>query len=121
MLKFRRVAANVLIFIASTAALALILHTSARADDWNGPDKKQHFAISFVLGIASASAFPDRPALAVGLAMTPGLIKELSDAQKGGSGFSGKDLAWDLAGAALGVAGTRWMIKRNGISYRTEF
>lgn len=86
-------------------------------------DKKMHAGVSFVLGMAAAHQFPDRPVLAWGVAMTPGLLKELSD--KSGTGFSGKDIAANAIGAALGVATTNWLISRsNGttvVAYRTEF
>lgn len=86
-------------------------------------DKKMHAGVSFLLGMAAAHQFPDRPVLAWGIAMVPGLLKEVSD--KGGTGFDTKDLAANAIGAALGVATTNWLISRsNGttvVAYRTEF
>jgi hypothetical protein len=57
--------------------------------------------------------------------MIPGVLKELSDSSKGGSGFSGKDLVADAVGAALGVYTGGWLLSRSQgktmLSYRTEF
>jgi uncharacterized protein YfiM (DUF2279 family) len=121
------------------ATLFLCLALSAHADDhkppvpvtpsctdcWNGADKKQHFAVSFVLGIATANQWPDNKPLSIGVAMIPGIAKEISDSQKGGSGFSGKDIAWDFLGALTGVYGTHWVLRRSGgtnkVAYATEF
>lgn len=124
---------NVAVTIAAAAAFALVLHGTAHADSglhaspssesWTGTDKRIHFAVSFVAGVAAANALPNEPVKAFGYAMIPGTIKEVLDAS--GSGFSYKDMAADALGAALGVAGTHWLIKRaNGttvVAYHTAF
>ena len=108
------------------ASLCLAASLSAHADDtWTGADKKLHFAVSFMAGVATANQWPDNKPLAIGVAMLPGLVKEAMDAQKGGSGFSGKDLVADALGAVAGVYTTHWLIARqNGqtvVAYRAEF
>lgn len=94
-------------------------------DSWTGPDKKLHFGVSFVFGFAAGSQWPDNKPLAIGVAMIPGVIKEASDAQKGGSGWSNKDLVWDAIGAMSGVYSAHWLVqyrdKKPMLSYRTEF
>jgi hypothetical protein len=101
------------------AALAAFF-TSAHSIE---KDKQMHAGVSFFLGMAAAHQLPDRPVLAWGIAMVPGLIKEVSDRK--GTGFDGKDLLANGIGAALGVATTHWILSRsNGttvVAYRTEF
>jgi hypothetical protein len=86
-------------------------------------DKKMHLGVSFALGFALANQWPNEPLRAWGVAMVPGLLKEVSD--RGSTGFDGKDLAANAIGAALGVATGRWLVMRsNGttvVAYRTEF
>lgn len=107
------------------AATALIcLSTCAVAQDsWNGSDKKLHFGVSFVLGVATANQWPNEPLKAWGVAMVPGVLKEVSD--RSTTGFSGKDLVVDAIGAALGVATGRFMVSRREgktvVSYYQEF
>lgn len=77
------------------------------ADRWVAEDKAQHMALSFAAtGMAYgagrlAMSPPDARATAAGLALALGLGKEIADTRSGG-GFSLKDLAWDIAGIALG-------------------
>jgi hypothetical protein len=86
-------------------------------------DTKSHLGVSFVLGYAMANQFPNEPLKAWGIAMVPGVLKEISD--RSSTGFDKKDLLADAIGAALGVATGRWMVMRsNGatvVAYRTEF
>ncbi len=91
-------------------------HAPAQAaDDWNGADKAKHFAVSAVLGTASAMHFENKWT-AFGVAMIPGVLKEITD-----SHFSSKDLAADALGAALGVQLGHWIVTRNGVGYRAAF
>lgn len=85
------------------AALLLSSASMAHADDWRGPDKAKHLQVSFAAGLLASLPTNDA-GKAFALAMAPGLLKELHDARRGGSGFSGKDLAADALGAGLGVA-----------------
>lgn len=105
------------LMLAAAAALCAALPAHAggsSADTWGGADKKMHFGISATLGFAAINQWPNEPLKAFGWALLPGLLKELSDAQKGGSGFSGKDLAADALGAAVGVGLGSWLIVRQG-------
>ena len=111
--------------IAATLALSSI--TATAQDSWTGQDKAMHFGVSYVLGIAAGNQWP-RPNdrwKAIGIATIPGLLKEFSDSSKGGSGFSGKDLVWDVIGATAGVYSAHWLIGRQdgkvALMYRTEF
>ena len=101
-----------LTFIVASPALA--------ADDWNGADKGKHFAVSALLGTASAMHFEDKW-VAFGVAMIPGVLKEIADSSRDNGHFSGKDLAADALGAALGVQLGHWIVTRNGIGYRAAF
>lgn len=76
-----------------------------RADHWFGGDKVKHFLVSaFTQSVAYSAlqaAGADRtPALVGATAATlgVGIGKELVDRRSGGRA-SGRDLAWDLAGA----------------------
>lgn len=94
-------------------------------DSWSGPDKKLHFAFSAVVGFAAVNQWPDNKPKAFLVAMAPGLLKEIMDAQRGGTGFSGKDLTADALGAAFGVYTGGWLISRNQgttkVAYATAF
>ncbi|MTH45801.1 YfiM family lipoprotein [Intestinirhabdus alba] len=80
-------------------------------DGWRGQDKAQHFIASAMLSAAGneharhQDLSRDRSA-AVGLmfSISLGASKELWDSRPAGSGWSWKDLAWDVAGAAAGYA-----------------
>lgn len=93
------------------------------ADSWSGSDKKMHIGVSYVLGVAAGSQWPDNKPLAFGMAMIPGVLKELSD--KSTTGFSTKDLVADAIGVALGITTAHFLItRRDGntvVAYRTEF
>jgi uncharacterized protein YfiM (DUF2279 family) len=78
-------------------------------DPWLGEDKLRHFAMSFA---ATAFAYagartavePGHARLAAGAAATAaGVTKEIHDARAGGR-FSLRDLTWNIAGVALGLA-----------------
>ena len=81
--------------------------TGAAADRWLAEDKVQHFAASFAATVMAygGARFVVDPgparAAAAGVAVLLGVGKEALDAGRGGP-FSFKDLAWDVAGVALG-------------------
>jgi len=104
------------------ASLALLATTApARAsDDWNGPDKAKHVAVSAVFGTLSAMHFENKWT-AFGVAMIPGMAKEIYDSGRANNHFSGKDLAADALGAALGVQLGHWIVTRNGVAYQAAF
>ncbi|YCI83430.1 YfiM family lipoprotein [Enterobacteriaceae bacterium] len=80
-------------------------------DAWSGQDKAQHFIGSAMLAAAGNDVAQhqgisrDRSA-AFGFmfAVSLGASKELWDSRPAGSGWSWKDLAWDVAGATTGYA-----------------
>ncbi|WP_075181617.1 YfiM family lipoprotein [Pantoea sp. 1.19] len=80
-------------------------------DRWTGKDKAQHFIASAVIA-AAAIEYGDRQhwsrakSNSVGLmfSVSLGAAKELYDSRPAGSGWSWKDFAWDIAGAATGFA-----------------
>lgn len=86
-------------------AVSLLFTTcSAKADEWTGPDKQEHFGGSAVVGMLLKAKFDKlSTAQAVGIALIPGVAKELYDSRKGGSGFSYKDMVYNAAGAYVGV------------------
>lgn len=105
------------------AALTLLLtscstfRTSVDQDDlWWATDKAQHLSLSAATALGTtwttrAAGAPTWSSAAAGLTFTlaGGLLKELWDATgPDGSGWSWKDLAFDLAGATAGTcAGTQ--------------
>ena len=107
------------------AASMLLPNLAIAQDKWSGADKKMHFGVSAVLGFAAVNQWPDDKPKAFMVAMIPGLLKEVSDAQKGGTGFSGKDLVANALGAAVGVYAGGWMISRRDgatvVAYQTLF
>ncbi|MEM6161976.1 YfiM family lipoprotein [Erwinia sp. P6884] len=85
--------------------------THMAGDKWTGPDKAQHFiASAFVAASGNAwgeqQGWRDRHSGSFGLmfSITLGVAKELYDSREAGSGWSWKDLSWDVAGAATGYA-----------------
>lgn len=98
---------------------ALALPLQARAadpDPWFGRDKALHFGISAALAgsgyAAGALIFPEHrtaPFLTgAGLSLTLGVGKEVLD-HLSGRRFSARDLVWDVAGTAVGLA-VAWAI-----------
>lgn len=78
-------------------------------DRWLAEDKLRHFALSFAateMTYGGARLILDHDAAlpaAAATALALGIAKELRD-QRAGGPFSLRDLAWDLAGVAAGVA-----------------
>lgn len=101
-----------------TLASALLISTPALAND--DSDKFKHAAVSFALGTASGAFFENKWT-AFGVAMIPGLVKEISDSQKSNNHFSGKDMAANALGAALGVQFGHWIITSRGLTFRSTF
>lgn len=105
------------------ALILALLATQANADEWTGSDKTLHLGVSFVVGFAAGNQWPNNKPLAFGVAMIPGVLKEISDRKT--TGFSGKDLVADAVGAALGVYTAHWILTRNQgktiVAYQTEF
>lgn len=87
----------------------------ADPDPWLGPDKALHFAFSAgiaAIGYGGTALFTEergvRIAVGAGLALTAGIGKELLDLAVFGRA-SWKDLAWDVAGTAVGVV-LSWLV-----------
>lgn len=78
-------------------------------DSWHGQDKAQHFMASAMLAAAGNEygqhqGWSKARSANFGLlfSVSLGASKELWDSRAAGSGWSWKDFAWDLAGAATG-------------------
>ena len=107
--------------LALLASLAAPAHACGPYhDSWSGSDKAAHFGVSAALGVG-ASRLTDDTATAVGLALIPGLAKELYDAGQDCNRFSWRDMGWNVAGAVLGVGGGYWMLGPSGVSWRMGF
>ncbi len=103
-------------------ALCLALSGSARADEWTGPDKTVHFAVSASIAAGLGVTVhhftgSTGDAVSSGLvgALLAGVAKELLDLAGLGTP-SWKDLAWDALGAATGAIFTllwsKWVAPR---------
>ncbi|MBJ3817016.1 YfiM family lipoprotein [Shimwellia pseudoproteus] len=86
-------------------------------DQWYGQDKAQHFIASAMLSAAGNEygqhqGWSNDRSATFGLMFSIGLgiTKEAWDSRAAGSGWSWKDLAWDVAGAATGY--TVWQLAR---------
>lgn len=103
----------------------LVLCTETKAQAYSKEGGKEHVIVSAALGLGCANVFQDSWGKAWGCAMMPGVLKELIDSRQPGNKFSGSDLAFDAIGAAIGVTGGRWLIRRHEgtttVSYRMEF
>jgi putative lipoprotein len=80
-------------------------------DRWTGQDKAKHFVASASIAAATTAVVnrqdPDTHRdlpIAVGVTLSFGVGKEAYDLNVGGTGWSWKDLAWDLLGALTGYA-----------------
>lgn len=74
----------------------------------------EHFAVSALIGIWSAAQIEkESPLKAFGIAMVPGVLKEVIDATQKNNHFSGRDLAYDALGAAVGVGVGRYLLVRS--------
>lgn len=95
-------------------------------DSWSGQDKAQHFIASAMLSAAGSAMLSaagneysqhqgmsrDRSAMfGLMFSVSLGASKELWDSRPEGSGWSWKDLAWDVAGASTGY--TVWQLTRH--------
>lgn len=95
------------------------------AQHWKREGGQEHFALSAAAGLGCSQVFTDSFGKAWACAMVPGTIKELVDASDKGNKFSGKDMAMNALGAALGVSAGHWALRRvNGqtvVSYSARF
>ena len=86
-------------------------------DQWSGQDKAQHFIASAMLSaagneVAQHQGWSRDASAGFGFMFSVGLgaSKELWDSRPAGSGWSWKDFAWDVAGAATGYS--IWQLAR---------
>jgi putative lipoprotein len=103
--------------LSSRAEEPAVAFKVAFQDDWLGQDKALHFGVSAGLagaGYAGGALLFDEPGArwltGAGVALTAGVGKELYDAGWG-TGFSFKDLTWDVVGTATGL-GLSWAVDR---------
>lgn len=93
-------------YFSLTLALLFSGHAAAQ-DSWTGHDKQLHFLVSAGFGVASGAYFESKWT-AFGVAMLPGLAKEIIDSRSEGNKFSGKDIVANAVGAGLGVQLGAW-------------
>lgn len=86
-------------------------------DAWSGQDKAQHFIASAMLSAAGNEygqhqgwARDDSAGFGLMFSVGLGASKELWDSRPDGTGWSWKDFAWDVAGAATGYS--IWQLAR---------
>jgi putative lipoprotein len=96
-------------FAIAGAALLVGSRESRGEDEWLGRDKGLHAAASAVIAAgayAASTPWVEEPAnralVGASVALSAGIAKELWDATGRGDP-SWKDLAWDVAGTAIGV------------------
>lgn len=97
------------VVLVSSLLLAGCSHMAS--DGWGGQDKAQHFIASAMLSAAGneyaqhQGISRDRSAAyGVMFSISLGAGKELWDSRPAGTGWSWKDLTWDVAGAAAGYS-----------------
>ncbi|HGX6404824.1 TPA: YfiM family lipoprotein [Shigella dysenteriae] len=102
-----------ILFVCSLLLLSGCSHMDN--DSWSGQDKAQHFIASAMLSAAGneysqhQGMSRDRSAMfGLMFSVSLGASKELWDSRPEGSGWSWKDLAWDVAGASTGY--TVWQL-----------
>lgn len=108
--------------IAVCALLAWATAANAQ-DSWNGADKPKHIAASAISALIVESLWAEELPLTArfSLAMVPGVIKELADMRRGGSGFSWKDIGADAIGVASGMVFHGLIIKPNFVGINIKF
>lgn len=82
-------------------AAALSAAPAAHADEWFAQDKAMHF-VATTLASTTVLAATGSSQLAFWSVIGVGLVKELQDHRQPGNKFSGKDMVFNLAGAAIG-------------------
>ncbi len=75
-----------------------------RSDPWFAKDKVQHFSLSFIIYSGAeqwyrSHRWPDARSQSLTITIGLGVLKELVDWRIRGTGFSWKDLLYDVAGA----------------------
>lgn len=90
---------------------ALCSGCASPGDQWFGKDKAAHLAVSTAISAAatraaidSGESAPRAHAQAVGVVLVVGLGKEGYDREVRGTGWSWRDMVWNLLGGVLGGA-----------------
>ena len=99
--------------------LALIISTSAHADQWTGQDKDKHAIAGMAIAAAVASATKPVYGIAAGCAV--GVAKEVADRYTPGRQVSYKDAAVTCLGSAVGAYVPGLMIGSRSIGFRITF
>lgn len=101
------------------AALAFVSF-SAHADEWNGVDKKMHFAGGALIAAAVGAATDSHTGALAGVAV--GFAKEAYDMRNRDRHTpSSKDFVVTAAGAVLGAYAPGIILTRRSISYQWSF
>jgi uncharacterized protein YfiM (DUF2279 family) len=90
--------------------------------DTFGKDKIEHASVSAAIGLATGTLIENKYE-AFGVAMIPGILKEIHDSQQKNNFFSKGDLIADAVGAAIGVWVGNTYIRpmRNGLMISGKF
>jgi VanZ family protein len=104
---------------AIVATVAIMLASSANADQWTGQDKDKH-AIAGV-AIAAAVAAASRPEYGIAAGCAVGVAKEIADRYTPGRQASYKDAAVTCFGAAVGAYVPGVMITSRTVGLRFSF
>ena len=81
----------------------------AQSDSWTGQDKVKHFGVSAPMGLLGAkfagptASTAERVMYGALIGSLPGIAKELTDLRTPGATPSMKDMAFNVAGAAIGA------------------
>ena len=89
-------------------------------DPWLDEGKAKHFAGSAALGMVT-SQLTDNTWTAFGLALAPGVARQIYDSHHPCVPFSWRDLSFDALGAYVGVRTGQWLISPAGVTWRKEF
>ena len=98
----------VLIAIALASAIG-----SARADEWTGTDKTQHF-IGSALIAAGVTSYTGDERIGFWSSVAVGVAKEVYDYDHPAANTASlKDLTWDVLGAYMGARMAGWSIRQS--------
>ena len=104
------------------AGLFLLCQPVFAETDTFGEDKLLHIEASSTVGLMSGTIIENKYA-AFGVAMIPGILKEIHDSQQKNNFFSKGDIIADAVGAAIGVWFGNTYIRpmRNGLMISGKF
>jgi uncharacterized protein YfiM (DUF2279 family) len=100
-----------------------VIHNDRIGVKMDHADKVKHLGVSAAIG-AGVKSLGFSGAGAFGLALVPGVLKELHDSKRG-TGWSNRDMAANAIGAAVGIYSRNWFVKQEGhqtvIGFTKEF